>query len=169
MFYGELEARGWTCVGGITGRSELLELARSVGKPVPSPTGELIKELSPVLQPDGRKGTLSDTYAGGKFPLHTDTAFWPIPSRYILLRVRGDIRRCTTILTFTDLFRGGPDIMRTLASESVWLARTRSRSAYCSMRFRCGDAVGWRYDPQCMIPANSAAARVQKMVGSVLS
>jgi len=56
MFYGELEARGWTCVGGITGRSELLELARSVGKPVPSPTGELIKELSPVLQPDGPQG-----------------------------------------------------------------------------------------------------------------
>jgi hypothetical protein len=163
----ELNTRGWTCVTGITSQSELLELARSIGHPVPSPTGELLKELTPTPQAHAHRGTLSDTYATGSFPLHTDTAFWPLPSKYIVLRVRGDIRRPTTILTFADLFREGTDDLCALAERSIWLVRTPSKNFYCSMRFLAGDATGWRYDAQCMSPVNEAALRVKEMLGSL--
>jgi len=165
----ELEARGWTCVTGITDRSNLLELARSVGKPVPSPTGALVRELAPTPRPNARKGTLSDGYGLGSFPLHTDTAFWPLPSRYIVLRVRGDTRRPTTIVAFAELFREQAPHLVALANRSVWRIRIPSISFYCSMRFRQGEVTGWRYDSQCMSPANGAAAKLQERLGPLLS
>ena len=164
----ELETRGWACLTGVTSRSELLELARSIGHPVPSPTGELVKELTPTLRADARKGTLSDTYGTGLFPLHTDTAFWPVPSRYVVLRVRGDIRRHTTVLTFADLLREGTAELYALAERSVWLVRTPSKSFYCSMKFRSRGTTGWRYDRQCMIPVNDAAVKVQELLRPLL-
>jgi hypothetical protein len=146
--YPELNTRGWACVTGITSQSELLDLARSIGRPVASPTGELVKQLTPTPQAHARRGTLSHTYATGSFPLHTDTAFWPVPSKYIVLRARGDIRRPTTILTFVDLFRKGASDLRALAERSIWLMRAPSKNSYCSMRFHHGDATGWTGDSQ---------------------
>jgi hypothetical protein len=165
----QLKTCGWTCVSGITNRTELLELARSIGRPVRSPSGELVKELTPTQQSKARRGTLSGTYSMGPFPLHTDTAFWPIPSRYIVLRVRGDIRRYTTFLTFVDLFREGPADLCALVDRSVWLVRTPPRIFYCSMKFRSGPAIGWRYDCQCMSPVNDAALRVKELLGPLLT
>lgn len=165
----ELHTWGWRPVTGITSQSELLELARSLGRPVPSPTGELVKELTPRMSVDARRSTLSHTYAKGPFPLHTDTAFWPVPSKYIVLRARGDIRRTTTILTFADLFREGTADFYPSVERSIWLMRAPSKSFYCSMRFQSGGETGWRYDGQCMSPANDAAAEVKKTLGSMLT
>jgi hypothetical protein len=160
-FHSELHANGWVCIQGVTTKLELLQLARSIGNPVPSPTGELIKELSPKPAAEAHTDTFSATYATNSFPLHTDTAFWPRPCRYIVMRVRGDCRRPTTALTFEKLFDCVSPDLRFLAYRSVWRIRTRSRSFYCSMRFRINDIPGWRYDSTCMIPANDAAASLR--------
>jgi hypothetical protein len=156
------------CVAGITNQSELLDLARSFGHPLPSPTGELIKELTPTQRAGARKGTLSATFADQAFPLHTDTAFWPEPARYVLLRACGDIRRHTSVLRFEDLFRAGSADLRTLAAQSIWLVKTPSKAFYCSMRLTVGDVSGWRYDGQCMSPVNEAGIEVQKQLGILL-
>jgi len=164
----ELRTHGWTRVSGITNRLEALTLARSIGRPLLSPTGELVKELIPKPKVHARPGTLSEIYDRGFFPLHTDTAFWPVPARYVIFRARGDIRRKITILTFAELFRGRPEGLRRLAEHSVWLARTPSESFYCSMKFSSGEGTGWRYDSQCMIPANEAAAKIRQILGHLL-
>ena len=168
IMHDELRTRGWTCMKGVKGRSELLELARAMGRPVPSPTGELVKELTPKPETQARKGTLSNKYSTGTFPLHTDTAFWSLPSRYLVFRARGDVRRHTTILTFADLFRQGAAELRAFAECSVWLVRTPSESIYCSMKFLSKGHTGWRYDPQCMSPVNDAAFKVREWLDSVL-
>ena len=154
---------------GVASTSELLKLAGSIGRPVPSPTGELVKELSPRRGGHAHRCTLSDTYGKGSFPLHTDTAFWPVPCRYVIFRVRGDIRRATTILTFADLFRLGTPDLSDLASRSIWLVHTSSRTFYCSMRFRHRDLQGWRYDGQCMSPANRAALIIKERLNPLLA
>lgn len=156
-------------MAGITSRSALLELARSIGRPVPSPSGEVVKELIPKCQSAAARGTLSGTYGTGSFPLHTDTAFWPLPARYVVLRTRGDTRRHTSVLTFADLFREGTKELRALADRAVWLVRTPSKSFYCSMRFRSGKSTGWRYDGQCMLPSNDSAIKVQEMLCTLFS
>lgn len=165
----ELNELGWTCVSGIADRLDILKLARSIGRPIRSPTGDLVKELAPTAKADARKGTLSETYERGPFPLHTDTAFWPVPARYVILKARGDIRRQTTILSFTKLFREGAEDLHRLAEQSVWLTQTSSSSLYCSMKFSTADGKGWRYDSQCMTPANSAAKRIREILGPLLS
>jgi hypothetical protein len=165
----EFKARGWTYVPGVTSRAKLLELARSIGRPVPAPTGELVKELVPQESTQAREGTLSRVHGKGVFPLHTDTAFWPRPSKYIVLRTCGDIRRCTTVLRFADLFPEDDAGLRARIDRSVWLSRTSSRGFYCSMRFRSENAIGWRYDCQCMAPANDAALEVRDMIGPRLT
>jgi hypothetical protein len=159
----ELEARGWMRVRGVANRSNLLELARSIGCPVPAPTGELVKELTVKGNAAARKGTFSGIYGEGQFPLHTDTAFWPRPSRYIVLRACGDIRRCTTVLKFQDLV-SEKDAELGAVNRSVWLLRTPSRAFYCSLRFRSENASGWRYDSQCMSPANEAARNAKHVL-----
>jgi len=165
----ELRERGWTYVSGVTSRSELLEVAHSVGRPVPGPNGEIVKELTPKPHTEFMTGNLTDTYGTGAFPLHTDTAFWPVPARYGVLRVRGDIRRPTTILHFAELFRERAEELRRLAEKSIWLMRTPSNQFYCSMRFLYQGYHGWRYDSQCMRPVNAAAMEAQEIVGQLSS
>jgi hypothetical protein len=55
----ELEARGWTKVPGVASKDELFQIARSLGRPVISPTGELIKQLVPKDVTTARPSTLS--------------------------------------------------------------------------------------------------------------
>jgi alpha-ketoglutarate-dependent taurine dioxygenase len=165
----ELEQRGWTCVSGITSRLELLRLAQSIGQPLLNPAGKLVKELIPSPDVDARRGTLSETYGNGVFPLHTDTAFWPVPARYVLLRAHGDIRRRTTILRFAKLFRNASGKVRTLAHHSIWLAQTAATAFYCSMKFSHSASTGWRYDSQCMSPANKAAVEIRQILGPLLA
>jgi hypothetical protein len=165
----ELEEFGWACVPGIYSRSKLLELARSLGRPIASPSGELVKELVPKSREKARRGTLSETHDVGPFPLHTDTAFWPVPSRFLVLRAHGDIRRCTTVLSFADLFREAASEECDLAERSVWLVHASSRKFYCSMKFRARNVIGWRYDEQCMNPVNEAACKTKEMLGPRLT
>lgn len=167
-YLSELKERGWACVSGIATRAELLQLAQSIGRPLQSPTGEIVKQLTPTAKAGARNGTFSSTYAKGAFPLHTDTAFWPVPSRYVVLRAIGDLRRQTTVLTFEYLFRNCVADLRALAEHSVWLTRTPSQTFYCSMRFKNSGIAGWRYDGQCMYPASTSAVQVQEYVRSRL-
>ena len=165
----ELRECGWTRLYGVSDQAELLRVARLVGQPVCSPTGELVKELVPRPTSDARNGTLSESYGRGAFPLHTDTAFWPVPARYVIFRARGDVRRQTTILTFNDLFRGEYQKLLEVAERSVWIAKAASKSAYCSMKFSIGGQGGFRYDGQCMRPANAAALLIRDALVSILS
>src|ERR1700733_14506048 len=96
-YFAELETHGWVCVKNVPDRAEFLELARSLGRPMMSPTGQLIKEIKITSKLLARPGTLSAAHGRGAFPLHTDTAFWPIPARYLMLRIQGDARRPTTV------------------------------------------------------------------------
>lgn len=159
----EIDSQGWIVVPGITSEAGLLNLARSLGTPVPSASGELVKKLRVVAPDNARFGTFSAAYGRGQFPLHSDTAFWPLPARYIAFRACGDLRRNTTILSFQEFFEECESKSRDLVRKSVWLLRTPSASSYCSMTFRMGVEIGFRYDSQCMFPANSAARQLARM------
>jgi alpha-ketoglutarate-dependent taurine dioxygenase len=152
-------------VPDVRSQSRLLEVARSIGRPVLSPTGELIKKLYPRnAEPRSRRRTLSSVYGTGNFPLHTDTAFWPLPVRYVVFRATGDIRRGTTILTFATLASKLGTQFQSIAERSVWVSHTPQASFYCLMMFASGGDQCWRYDPHCMRPANDSALRVNEIL-----
>ncbi len=157
MPLGDLETSGWALVDGVSSREQLLELSRTLGRPEPSPNGEMIKEIRVTKCSEARPGTQSALFGTGPFPLHTDTVFWPVPVRYVVLRAHGDIRRPTTVMAFDGLLQECGPRARALAEKSVWLAGTTSRRFYCSLRFRNRASIGWRYDSDLMCPVNQAA------------
>ncbi len=160
-----LQLQGWVALDRESRELPTLALARAVGQPISGNTGNLIKKLVPKDSLDAIPGTLSHVYGRADFPLHTDTAFWPVPARYLVMRVTGDTRRATIVAPFPECLDS------TIASEvasSVWVAKG-VRPFYCSMQFRVSGEVGLRYDPLTMVPANTAAVRVQSGLPAVLA
>lgn len=149
-------------VEGISSQCDLLELGRSVGTPVPTPNGELVKGIrrseGSVVDP----GSQSALYGVGSFPLHTDTVFWPTPVRYVLLRGYGDMRRPTTVLSFAEMISECDREFRSLLQESVWRVSAGKEKFYCSLVSRCEGSLCCRYDADLMCPANTAASEVQR-------
>lgn len=158
----ELEAHGWVRISGIKTDASLLEVAGQLGTVIAGDGP--IKRLRPLRQQEARKGTLSARHGAGPFPLHTDTAFWPRPARYLVMRVVGDCRRPTTLVPFSLLFASDAQLQR-LAAQSTWRIRTPAGQHYVSMEFRSDGEVGWRFDAQCMFPMNRAAREVAKTFG----
>jgi len=160
----ELHSKGWTLVEGINSKAELLELGRSIGTPTRTPNGELIKEIRRSTANEAPIGSQSAIYGTSRFPLHTDTVFWPIPTQYLILRGSGDCRRPTTIMSFRDMLQKCGMGIPNLLQESVWRVSAGRHNFYCSISFRQKNQVGWRYDADLMTPANEAAAKAHKML-----
>ena len=163
----EAEERGMAYVNGICDSSSLLELAKGLGKPLQAATGEFIRSSRVVPSTMARPHTLSAAFGSGRFPLHTDTAFWTLPARFLVMRAIGDTRRTTTVCPLSDLFELGGESLTTVVRKSVWSLRASTGSIYCEMSFRGPNrCLGFRYDGQCMTPANSAAQEVNEYLTS---
>lgn len=158
----------WRRVRGISNDSQLLELAKSIGQPVSLRDGTFVKRITPKPTSEALSATLSATYGTGRFPLHTDTAFWPLPSRFLIMRVSGDQRRATTLLPFEHVFQRLSANNESDLKRSVWRVATPDHHFYCSMQFRAGNATGLRYDAHCMRPANPAAIRLSRFIPEIL-
>jgi hypothetical protein len=141
----------------VNSSEDLLELGLSFGTPTPSPNGELIKEVKRQPKEKAPVGSQSAKYGFGPFPLHTDTVFWNVPAKYVLLRATGDVRRPTTLFSFEELFDKCSPKMRDLPADSVWHVRAGRTNFYCSMCVQETGANGFRYDVDLMSPVNKAA------------
>ena len=165
----ELQTRGWALVDGVSSQADLLALGKTLGCPVRTPNGELVKEIRRKPKDEAPPGSQSALYGAGPFPLHTDTVFWPLPVRYVLLRCHGDTRRSTTVKSYSDLVREYDAQFHACARNSVWFVSAGSKRFYCSLQFRDGDSSGWRYDIDLMSPANDAAVQVDKVLRPLVS
>ena len=160
----ELQAQGWTVVEDINTEGALLDLGHYIGTPVHTPNGELVKKIRRQSKDTAPPRSQSSLYGEGPFPLHTDTVFWPLPVRYILLRGYGDTRRQTTIQSFKDLLSNCDKTIQTKLKESVWQVIAGPKPFYCSLYFHHGHEFGWRYDFDLMTPANAAAKYINDIL-----
>ncbi len=165
----ELNERGWTFVDGVSSQADLLELGKALGCPVRTPNGDLVKEIRRIPRDEAPPGSQSALYGAGPFLLHTDTVFWPLPVRYVLLRGYGDTRRPTTVKRFYELVRECDTQFHVCARDSVWLVSAGPKKFYCSIKFRHGDSSGWRYDADLMAPANDAAVHIERVLRPLVS
>ncbi len=165
----ELNERGWTFVDGVSSQTDMLELGKELGCPVQTPNREFVKEIRRIPREEAPPGSQSALYGAGPFPLHTDTVFWPLPVRYVLLRGYGDTRRPTTINKFTKLVKECDKQFHVSVRDSVWLIRAGSKKFYCSMKLRHDNSSLWRYDADLMVPANDAAVHVNKVLRPLVS
>ncbi len=86
-----LQSRGWSSLTLALAtesdlREQLLALASGLGIPAATRTGgSLCDALLPTEAAAAKPRSLSKVYAVGEFPLHTDTAHWLTPCRYVML------------------------------------------------------------------------------------
>ena len=160
----ELQSRGWTIVNGISSSEDLLALGKTLGSPIRTPNGELVKEIRRLPKETAPPGSQSALYGAGPFPLHTDTVFWPLPVRYVLLRGYGDTRRPTTIRSFIELVADCDKEFHTRLRDSVWLVAAGPKPFYCSLQFHHRGESGWRYDFDLMTPVNADAEYVNNIL-----
>ena len=157
---------GWSTVEGISTQTELLELGASIGTPVRTPNGELVKEIRVQPAEAARSGSKSAHFGTDRFPLHTDTAYWPTPAKFVVLRVRGDMRRPTTVVKFRDLLID-PQTDE-LFRHSIWRVAVDHTQFYCPARVRDEQLTGWRFDADLMRPANAAARKAEPVMRTLV-
>lgn len=148
----------------IKDESEFLRLAKSFGKIRRHANGQEIKALTVSGKLEAKPNTLSSLYGKGAFPLHTDTAFCPIPAKYVLLRaVSGDLSRPTTFTSFDELLGGMPE---SLILGAIWTCTYGQSSFYTQIRFKAGNSYGQRLDLDCMHPSNKSAVEIHRLITS---
>ena len=153
----QLKSKGWAEVEGIATEADLVELANSVGTIIPHPNGDRVATLTPTDGEGRTRGTFSHECGYSSFPLHTDTAFWAKPARYLVLGMRNKSECSTLVLNARRLLRefGGETL--TAAENSIYVLDTIEGKRYTSACFQYNGESGFRFDPHCMNPKNRAA------------
>ncbi|HWO18326.1 MAG TPA: TauD/TfdA family dioxygenase [Kofleriaceae bacterium] len=160
-----LSVVGWSVVEGID-EGQLLDVARSLGEPVPLRRGtSVISNLKVLTRNRALPRSLSAVHGEGAFPLHSDAAHWPQPPRFVLLYAPSgaDVRRPTLLADTRDL-------LNHLSLPEIDLLRRgvlRVRSGRSSRLTTIVDRLGIiRFDADCMEPANTTGEKAVRLVSS---
>jgi len=156
---GDLENNGFAIIDNICSRAELIELAKSVGKIRSHPNGE---DVFILKSSDGRNslpGTLSKIHGLSAFPLHTDTAFWGIPARYVVMGMFKKSECATNYISLSDIAEAVSKDFHAKAEKSIYLVETFEGCKYTSLVFLQNKVLGIRFDPNIMKPANDHAKK----------
>ena len=149
----KLHSRGWCEIASIDSKDltgQLLEIGRCLGRPVALRNSiGIVQELIPS-QTARFTNSLSATYKDGEFPMHTDTAHWLTPCRYVVMGCskEGERRRDTLLLDMAAIPMLEEDRLL-LMSEPFRIINGR-RSFYGTVL--APDRPFIRYDPGCMFP-----------------
>jgi L-asparagine oxygenase len=157
-----LQARGYYYTNGADA-TQLEGLCLSLGVPKSSRPGAApIRDISPLIVPD-RKNTLSSRYGLDAFPFHTDTAFWRLPARYVVLRCvnPGSGSRRTLLNDSREWNLSNAETR--LLENSVWRT-TNSRSFLCSVMVRNNGQNLFRFDRDCMRPMTRKSADACRVI-----
>jgi Taurine catabolism dioxygenase TauD, TfdA family len=154
-FTKELETCGW-CLAASSklGTEDLGELVQKIankfGKIESGRGGKLVEKIVPQTFNAAYAGSLSNKYGLGPLPLHTETAHWPIPCRYVVIGC-ADAGPKPTPTVLLDVRQINLSKSEVSACESaVFLIRNGRRSFYGHLRER--DRAFFRVDPGCMAP-----------------
>jgi Taurine catabolism dioxygenase TauD, TfdA family len=145
---------------------DLLRIAEDLGRPVPSKPGRsVISELRPTRSSSQQTETFSSVFGLGEFPFHTDTAHWPVPARFVILRDVGRRHDRPTFVLPLRMFLTVCDTKDLVAS--VWKTTGPMGSFLCSIVNFSNENPAVRYDPLCMHPVNQAATHVAKVLSAI--
>ena len=142
----------------------LLSLASTFGKVVPGARGEVVQTLLAREKGKGPKGSFSYTVGYGQFPWHTDTAYWDVPTRYLLLTSDKPSPCATTYQSF-DALRNAIKDFDYLMARSVYLVNVHGNRRYLSPSFKKAGKNGYRLDFHIFRPMNDEAKILMQLVG----
>jgi alpha-ketoglutarate-dependent taurine dioxygenase len=149
-----LDSDGWCAVFAESRTTdELCEEIRLIGQTfgeiAPGRHRQLVERIVPRNVHASYRASLSATYGLGPLPLHTDTAHWSTPCRYLLMACAnvGLVPTCTTLLNIRDAHLS--ELESAACSRALFLVRNGRRSFYGTIAER--DRKFIRFDPGCMM------------------
>jgi len=154
-----LKTEGIVIVENIYSQDELISLAKSVGKIRAHPNGEDMVTLKSSDGVNTLTGTFSNIYGLSAFPLHTDTAFWGIPARYVVMGMLKTSKCTTNYVSLSNInkFVSGDFLIK--ARRAIYLVETFEGCKYTSPVFYENGSCGFRFDPNIMTPVNGHAKK----------
>lgn len=162
-----LSASGFQILRGCQ-EKDLLGMAATCGVPVAEPRdGILVKPLRPVSASTAPRNTLSARYGQGRFPLHTEAAYWREPPRFVLLFCvdPGDGRQATVLLDADPLVRSQAGHV---LNTSPWLVSSGVHPFLSSVVSGVYGRRMLRFDRECMRPLTSPGyafeAQIEKFI-----
>lgn len=154
---------------GVFPNQDLLGIASYFGVVVPGARGEKIQLLPARDRGTGPIGSFSYKMGYSAFPWHTDTAYWDLPARYLLL-TSSAASSCATLYQSFDVVRAAIPDFDYLISRAVFLLDVPGQKRYLSPCFR--NNVGTsaiRLDFHIFKPMNDEAARALEEIRTFLS
>lgn len=147
-----LSTRGYAELAEVEDAEHALRATDMLGRVIPL-NGQAIQ----VLVPKDKDATISNSFSKrhGRsfFPLHTDTAFWAEPARFVVLFARTKSQTATRILTLQQTRelmavarRNNPIFLRQTINGPIYSHPWIDDRGCCTL-----------YDPCYMSPANRAA------------
>jgi len=154
-----LKTEGIVIVENICSKTELTNLANSVGRIRPHPNGKDVVTLISTNGENSLPGTFSNTYGLSEFPFHTDTAFWGLPARYIVMGMISTSPCTTNYISLREINKLITGDIFNKARRAIYLVETFEGSKYTSPVFDIGESCGFKFDPNIMTPVNDYAIR----------
>lgn len=167
--YISLTENGWIEFNSGSSDSELISIASEIGNILKHPNGEDVFLLKPKSENESLLGTFSNKHGLQDFPLHTDTAFYKNPARYILMHSASSNTCDTTILRKSDFWDQFTDTEKKMAERAIYLVKTNRDRFYTSFIFKENNEYGIKYDPSCMMPFNKFAKNFDHIFQEVIS
>jgi len=154
-----LHAIGWSVISGANSQLHLHEqvkqVAEQLGRLVPGRNQALVEEVIPRSGASAYSSSLSSKFGLRRLPLHTDTAYWPTPCRFLVLACSGEENPVTPTVLLDS---------RTAALSASELSACRSSPFLISNGrnsfYGCITAPNRPYlrvDPGCMLPMSPDA------------
>lgn len=165
---GNFKADGFLMVENIYSQAEMISLSKSIGSIIPHPNGKSIVALTSSNGEKSLTGTLSNIYGLSEFPLHTDTAFWGVPARYVVMGMVSTSECTTNYISLQEIDEFMSGELFNKARRAIYLIETFEGSKYTSPVFYMAGSYGFRFDPNIMTPVNSHAKKFHKELSAAL-
>jgi hypothetical protein len=145
-------------------RTNLLTYASKFGRPVASRrSGSLVDELVPKSQEEARRNSMSAQRGLGRFPFHTDAAYFRVPPRFVFLRLaEGASSTSNTLLLGTRELAFSEPELADLRRE-IWVIRPGRCPFYAPVvgYSSASKSLFFRYDPCCMTPTLPRSSKTE--------
>ncbi|WP_248928944.1 TauD/TfdA family dioxygenase [Paenibacillus hamazuiensis] len=149
---------------------ELIAISKQIGIPVGTRSGaKVIDRLSPKEKEDAHKNSLSRNHGLNSFPLHTDTAYFKVPVRYILLYSLnpGSGDRPTYLYDTKNLFNNDRELRFGLAN--VLFKVINGRYSFLTTIYNCHQRKYYfRLDRDCMKATSSEGTELLTKIDNLI-
>ncbi|QZN76191.1 TauD/TfdA family dioxygenase [Paenibacillus sp. DR312] len=167
----ELQEEGFIKLN-IPGLNEknLIAISEQIGIPVNTRLGaNVIDNLTPIEKKDANKNSLSGNHGFNSFPLHTDTAYFKIPARYILLySVHPGSGGRPTLLYDANRFFNYDKVLRSELSNVLFKVVNGRYSFLTTIYNYYRSNYYFRLDRDCMKATSSVGSELLTKIDSII-